>query len=124
MSLMQLCRFVWREILLLFAIVALFVLVSMLLIERVWGMEGPSKLVKRGAYLYNTSKPACSSCHTEKRNSLADYGSRGSVEEAKDWLRTPNRQFEKAGKKGLMPAYKMPDEDVEALARYLMTLEE
>lgn len=88
------------------------------------GMEGPDKMVRRGAYLFNTSKPACSSCHTPKQNSLADYGSRGSEREARDWIQRPSRQFEKTGKRGMMPAYKLPDEDVEALVRYLLTLEE
>ena len=89
-----------------------------------FAMEGPDKAVRRGAYLFNTAKPACVSCHTPDENSLADYGSRGSIEEAKDWITNPSRQFKKHGKKGIMPAYKMTDEDVEALARYLMTLEE
>ena len=43
----------------------------------------------------------------------------------KGWLRTPKEMFKKTGKKGMMPAYsekKMSDEDVEALAAYLLSL--
>lgn len=111
----------WRQFL---AMVGVVVAMTMLVLVSARGMEGPDKMVRRGAYLFNTSRPACSSCHTETRNSLADYGSRGSIREAREWVRHPNRQFEKARKKGMMPSYKMPDEDLEALARYLMTLEE
>jgi mono/diheme cytochrome c family protein len=107
----------WRQF---FAMVGIVVAMTMLVLVSARAMEGPDKMVR----LYNTSRPACSSCHTEERNSLADYGSRGSIADAKEWLRHPNRQFDKSGKKGLMPAYKMPDDDLEALARYLMTLEE
>lgn len=102
-----------------FALVALSFLVTL-----IFAMEGPDKMVRRGGYLFNTLKPSCSSCHTPKQNSLDDYGSRGSEREARDWIRRPSRQFEKTGKRGMMPAYKLPDEDVEALVQYLLTLEE
>jgi len=106
----------WKQV---FAFLGLLIVFCFL---AAWAIAAEQDPVRRGAYLYNTSKPACSTCHNPRQNSLDSYGKRGSIKEAKEWLRRPNRQFEKAGKKGLMPAYKMPDRDLEALAEYLMTL--
>jgi cytochrome c553 len=82
-------------------------------------------MVEKGKAVFDSAKPACKACHNEKKNPLDKYGASGSAEEAKAWLRTPREQFEKTGKKGMMPAYsekKISDEDLEALAAYLASL--
>jgi len=81
--------------------------------------------IEKGKAVFDNAKPACKTCHNEKKNSLADYGSRGSVEEVKAWLRTPKDQFAKTGKKGAKPTFgpeKISDEDLDALASYLVSL--
>ena len=81
--------------------------------------------VEKGKAVFESAKPACKGCHNEKKNPLDNYGAAGSVEEAKAWIRTPKEQFAKTGKKGLMPTFaasKISDEDLDALAAYLMSL--
>jgi cytochrome c553 len=82
-------------------------------------------MIEKGKAVFDSAKPACKACHNEKKNPLDKYGATGTVEEAKAWLRTPKEQFEKTGKKGMMPAYsekKISDEDLDALAAYLASL--
>lgn len=81
--------------------------------------------LEKGKAVFESAKPACTMCHNEKKNSLDNYGAAGSVEEAKAWIRTPKEQLAKAGKKGMMPPFaasKISDEDLDALAAYLMSL--
>jgi len=82
-------------------------------------------MAEKGKAVYESAKPACKACHNEKKNPLDNYGAAGSVDEAKAWIRTPKEQFAKTGKKGMMPAFaasKISDEDLDALAAYLMSL--
>jgi mono/diheme cytochrome c family protein len=81
--------------------------------------------IEKGKAVYDAAKPACKACHNEKKAPLDKYGATGTAEDAKAWLRTPKEMFEKTGKKGMMPAYsekKMSDEDLDALAQYLVSL--
>ncbi len=83
--------------------------------------------IEKGKAVFEAAKPKCTMCHNEKKNPLDNYGAAGTAENAKGWLRTPKEMFEKAGKKGMMPAYsdkKMSDEDLEALAQYLVSLKQ
>ena len=81
--------------------------------------------IEKGKAAFESAKPACTACHNAKKNPLDNYGAAGTAEDAKGWLRTPKEMFKKTGKKGMMPAYsekKMSDEDLEALAQYLLSL--
>ena len=81
--------------------------------------------VEKGKAAYDAAKPACKACHNAKKNPLDNYGAAGTAENAKAWLRTPKEMFKSTGKKGMMPAYsakKISDEDLEALAQYLVSL--
>ena len=81
--------------------------------------------IEKGKAVFESAKPACTACHNAKKNPLDNYGAAGSAEDAKAWLRTPKEMLQKAGKKGMMPAYsdkKISDEDLEALAQYLASL--
>jgi len=82
-------------------------------------------MVEKGKTVFDSAKPACKACHNEKKNSLDKFGASGSVDEVKAWVRTPKESMAKAGKKGMMPAYaasKISDEDLDALAAYLVSL--
>jgi len=82
-------------------------------------------MVAKGKTVFEGAKPACTACHNEKKNPLDNFGAAGSVDEAKLWIRTPKEQMAKAGKKGMMPAYaesKISNEDLDALASYLVSL--
>jgi mono/diheme cytochrome c family protein len=82
-------------------------------------------MLEKGKTVFESAKPACKACHNEKKNPLDNYGASGSVEDAKAWIRTPKEQFAKTGKKGTMPAFaasKISDEDLDALAAYLVSL--
>ena len=82
-------------------------------------------MIEKGKAVFDAAKPACKACHNEKKAPLDKYGATGTAEDAKAWLRTPKEMFEKTGKKGMMPAYsekKMSDEDLDALAQYLVSL--
>jgi cytochrome c553 len=82
-------------------------------------------MLEKGKTVFESAKPACKMCHNEKKNSLDNYGAAGSVEEVKAWVRTPKEQFAKTGKKGMMPTFaasKISDEDLDALAAYLVSL--
>jgi len=82
-------------------------------------------MIEKGKTVFESAKPACTACHNDKKNPLDNYGAAGTAEDAKAWLRTPKEMFTKAGKKGVMPAYtdkKISDEDLEALAQYLVSL--
>jgi cytochrome c553 len=81
--------------------------------------------IEKGKAVYDSAKPACKACHNEKKNPLDNYGAAGSAEDATAWLRTPKEMFKSTGKKGMMPAYsekKLSDEDLDALAQYLLSL--
>ena len=82
-------------------------------------------MVEKGKAVFDAAKPDCKACHNEKKNPLDKYGATGNAEDAKSWIRTPKEMLEKTGKKGMMPAYsakKISDEDLEALAAYLLSL--
>ncbi len=81
--------------------------------------------IEKGKAAYDAAKPACKACHNEKKNALDNYGAAANAEDAKGWLRTPKEMFKTTGKKGMMPAYsvkKISDEDLDALAQYLISL--
>jgi mono/diheme cytochrome c family protein len=83
--------------------------------------------IEKGKAVFDAAKPTCTACHNEKKAPLDNYGASGSAEDVKGWLRTPKEMFEKTGKKGMMPAYsdkKMSDEDLDALAQYLLSLKQ
>jgi mono/diheme cytochrome c family protein len=87
--------------------------------------EDDAAKIEKGKAVYDAAKPACKACHNEGKNPLDAYGTRGNVEDAKGWLRTPKEMFKTTGKKGMMPAYsekKISDEDLDALAHYLLSL--
>ena len=65
-----------------------------------------------GAELYHNTRPACVACHNPRRGSLV--GSRLSRPEIKTWIRK--------GKPPEMPAYKLSEQELEALADYLESL--
>jgi len=82
-------------------------------------------MVEKGKAVYDSAKPACKACHNEKKNPLDKFGASGSVDDVKAWVRTPKEAMAKAGKKGMMPAYaeaKISNEDLDALAAYLVSL--
>ena len=84
-----------------------------------------AELVEKGKAVYESAKPACTMCHTDKKNPLDNYGAIGNAEDAKGWIRTPKEMFKKTGKKGMMPAYsekKVSEEDLDALTAYLLSL--
>jgi mono/diheme cytochrome c family protein len=86
---------------------------------------GDAALIEKGKAVFDNAKPACKTCHNEKKNPLDNYGAAGSVEDVKAWLRTPKDMLAKTGKKGPKVAFgpeKISDEDLEALAAYLMSL--
>jgi len=81
--------------------------------------------IEKGKVVFESAKPACKACHNERKNPLDNYGAAGSAEDAKAWLRTPKEMFKKTDKEGMMPAYateKISDEDLDALAQYLLSL--
>jgi mono/diheme cytochrome c family protein len=82
-------------------------------------------LVAKGKVVFDGTKPACKTCHNEKRNALDNYGASGSAADVKAWLRTPKQMLEKTGRKGPKPAFgadKISDADLEALTAYLLSL--
>ena len=84
-----------------------------------------AEVVEKGKAVYDAAKPSCTACHNEKKNPLDNYGADATAEDTKAWIRTPKEMFKKTGKKGMMPAYsekKMPDEELEALTAYLLSL--
>ncbi len=84
-----------------------------------------TEMIEKGKAVFDAAKPDCKACHNEKKNPLDNYGAEGNTEDAKAWVRTPKEMFTKTGKKGMMPAYsekKISDEDLEALAAYLLSL--
>lgn len=86
-----------------------------------------AETIEKGKAVFEAAKPKCTMCHNEKKNPLDNYGAAGSAEDAKAWIRTPKEMLKKAGKKGMMPAYsekKFSDEDLDALASYLMSLKQ
>ncbi len=81
--------------------------------------------IEKGKAVCDAAKPPCTACHNAKKNSLDNYGASANAEDAKAWLRTPKEMFKTTGKKGVMPAYslkKISDEDLDALAQYLLSL--
>jgi mono/diheme cytochrome c family protein len=78
-----------------------------------------------GKAVFDNAKPACKSCHTEARNSLAKAGATNTPEELKAWIRTPKDMMSKRGKQGMMPAFseeKISKADLDALVAYLATM--
>lgn len=105
-------------------LLALTIAVAALLCAGVASTED-APMIEKGKAVYEAAKPACKACHNEKKNPLDTYGATGDAENAKAWIRTPNEMFKKTGKKGMMPAYsakKMSDEELDALAQYLVSL--
>jgi mono/diheme cytochrome c family protein len=80
---------------------------------------------EKGKAVFESTKPPCKTCHNDKKNSLDNYGAAGSIEDVKAWMRTPKEMFAKTGKKGAKPTFgpnKISDEDLDALAAYLVSL--
>ena len=83
--------------------------------------------IEKGKAVFDSAKPACKTCHNAKKNPLDNYGATGTAADAKAWLRTPKEMFAKTGKKGAKPAFgpdKISDEDLDALAAYLVSLKQ
>jgi mono/diheme cytochrome c family protein len=81
--------------------------------------------IEKGKAVFEGAKPACKTCHNEKKNPLDNYGATGKAEDVKAWLRTPKEMLTKSGKKGVKPAFgpdKISDSDLDALAAYLVSL--
>ncbi len=78
-----------------------------------------------GKAVFDNAKPACKSCHTETRNSLAKAGAHNSTDDLKAWVRTPKEMMTKKGKTGMMPAFspeKISNADLDALVAYLASM--
>jgi mono/diheme cytochrome c family protein len=78
-----------------------------------------------GKAVFDNAKPACKTCHTETRNSLAKVAATNTPDELKAWLRTPKEMMAKKGKHGVMPAFseeKISKADLDALVAYLATM--
>ncbi len=78
-----------------------------------------------GKAVFDNAKPACKTCHTETRNSLAKAGANNTAEELKAWVRTPKEMMTKKGKTGMMPAFsaeKISNADLDALVAYLASM--
>jgi cytochrome c553 len=78
-----------------------------------------------GKAVFDAAKPACKSCHTDAKNSLAKTGAENSADELKAWIRTPKDMIAKKGRKGIMPAYpagKISDGDLDNLVAYMATM--
>jgi mono/diheme cytochrome c family protein len=91
-----------------------------------------SGLVAKGKKVYDAASPKCKMCHAiggegNAKGSLDGVGSKVKADEIKAWLRTPKEMSAKAKaeRKPPMPAYtkeKLSDEDLDALAAYLLSL--
>ena len=82
-------------------------------------------MIEKGKTVFESTKPPCKTCHNAKKNPLDSYGTAGTTEDVKAWLRTPKEMFAKTGKKGMKPTFgpnKISDEDLDALAAYLVSL--
>jgi mono/diheme cytochrome c family protein len=82
-------------------------------------------MVEKGKAVFESTKPPCKTCHNAKKNPLDNYGAAGSIEDVKAWMRAPKEMFAKTGKKGAKPTFgpaKISDEDLDALAAYLVSL--
>jgi mono/diheme cytochrome c family protein len=78
-----------------------------------------------GKAVFDSAKPACKTCHTDAKHSLAKVGATSTPEDLKAWVRTPKDQMAKAKKTGMMPAYpaeKISDADLDNLVAYLSSL--
>ena len=85
--------------------------------------QDEAAVIEKGKAVYDSVKPACKACHNEKKN--PHHQAESNAEDIKGWLRTPKEMFKKTGKKGMMPAYsekKISEEDLDALAAYLLSL--
>lgn len=81
--------------------------------------------IEKGKAVFESTKPPCKTCHNAKKNPLDNYGAAGSIEDVKAWMRAPKEMFAKTGKKGAKPTFgpaKISDEDLDALAAYLVGL--
>lgn len=65
-----------------------------------------------GAAIFYNAKPPCIACHNERQGDLR-Y-SRSSREEIKEWVRR--------GKKGAMPAYPFNEQELDAVADFVLRL--
>jgi len=89
-------------------------------------------LVEKGKKVYDAATPKCKVCHSiggvgNAKGALDDVGSTLSAADLKAWVRTPKEMTAKAkaDRKPPMMAYpkeKLSDEDLDALAAYLLTL--
>ena len=78
-----------------------------------------------GKAVFDSAKPACKSCHTDAKHSLAKVGASVKADDIKAWVRTPKDQMAKEKKTGMMPAYpaeKISDADLDNLVAYLSSL--
>ena len=82
-------------------------------------------MIEKGKTVFESTKPPCKTCHNAKKNPLDNFGAAGTTEDVKAWLRTPKEMFAKTGKKGAKPTFgpnKISDEDLDALAAYVVSL--
>jgi len=88
-------------------------------------LAADAALVEKGKAVFDSAKPACKTCHNEKKNPLDNFGASGTAEDVKAWMRTPKEMLAKTGKKGPKPTFgpeKISDADLEALTAYLLSL--
>ena len=88
--------------------------------------------IEKGKKVFATASPRCTVCHSiggvgNAKGSLDGVGNTLSADEIKAWHRTPKEMAAKAKaeRKPGMPAYpkeKLSDEDLDALAAYLLSL--
>ncbi len=79
----------------------------------------------KGKLVFEGTKPACKTCHTETKNPLAKAVTNLTPEQIEAWVRTPKEMIAKENKKGMMPAYtpqKISDNDLNDLVAYLKSL--
>lgn len=107
----------WKQALAFLALIAAFAVLAGLLTAA--PMEG---LAGKGERIAMSARPSCRTCHNSKLNPLIDVGERLSDQEIKDWIRYPSKMFKKAGRRGKMPPYRFPEDELEAVVAYLKTL--
>ena len=96
------------------------------------GSASAQDAAAKGKGVYDAATPKCKTCHSiagvgNPKGSLDDVGAKLKAEDIKTWLRTPKEAAAKAKaeRKPPMPAYakeKISDEDLDALAAYLLSL--
>ena len=93
-------------------------------------VPGADARVGIGKQLFAEMNPRCTVCHSlegkgNPKGPLDDVGSRFEAEGIKQWLRTPSEMAKKHGrdrKPAMVPYPELTDEELDALAAYLVTL--